>query len=335
VKPPQDPPGGGDSRSQSQADSPSELEMFRAQELLLLRATEGLTAAQAAELEALGAADDDSYDLAAAAIELATLPHQELPFEVAQRVLLAAGARPPSATIAARNAGAGAASSATSGAGSAAPPASPEVAEAQASPQGPRGGGDVLPLAPRRSRIPLITSCIATAAAAAAIVWAVRKPPERVIERVVERVEIPAPPPATPSPTEARAQLLASAADVQTLPWTATADPAAKGARGDVVWSPSKQEGYLRFVGLAPNDPTLIQYQLWIFDQLRDERYPVDGGVFDAVAAGPDGEVVIKISPKLFVNQPVLFAITVEPPGGVVVSKRERIVVTAAPAKAG
>ena len=169
------------------------------------------------------------------------------------------------------------------------------------------------------------------AAAAAAIVWAVQKEPTVV----VQRIEVPAPPPPIarpPLPSEARAALLASAADVQTLPWTATADDAAQGVSGDVVWSASQQEGYLRFVGLAPNDPRLLQYQLWIFDKLRDERYPVDGGVFDV---GPSGEIVIKIAPKLRVNEPVLFAVTVEPPGGVVVSKRERIVVTASPAKAG
>ncbi len=34
---------------------------------------------------------------------------------------------------------------------------------------------------------------------------------------------------------------------------------------------------------------------------------------------------------KLSVDDPVLFAVTIEKPGGVVVSKRERIVVTAAP----
>ena len=96
------------------------------------------------------------------------------------------------------------------------------------------------------------------------------------------------------------------------------------------MWSPSLQEGYLRINGLAPNDPRILQYQLWIFDKRRDDRFPVDGGVFDIA---PTGEVVIKISPKLFVAEPVLFAITIEPPGGVVVSKRERIVVTAAPAK--
>ena len=44
--------------------------------------------------------------------------------------------------------------------------------------------------------------------------------------------------------------------------------------------------------------------------------------------------MIIPITAKLSVDEPVLFAVTIEKPGGVVVSKRERIVVTAAP-KAG
>jgi len=66
-----------------------------------------------------------------------------------------------------------------------------------------------------------------------------------------------------------------------TLPWKSTEDVAAKGASGDVVWSSAKQQGYMRIRGLAANDPVRSQYQLWIFDEARDERYPVDGGVFD------------------------------------------------------
>jgi hypothetical protein len=58
--------------------------------------------------------------------------------------------------------------------------------------------------------------------------------------------------------------------------------------------------------------------------------YPVDGGVFEIPADG--GEVVIPIEAKLPVGQPTLFAVTVEPPGGVVVSSRERIVLVAQPA---
>ncbi len=304
----------------------SDIDEARAQELLLLRATEGLTEEQAEELTALGAADDESYDLAAAALELALLPphlQHELPAPLAQLILNGAVPASPQLPAAAQL--------------PAAPPAlaTPEVSTpAPAPPAAAAPDAMVTPLAPRRARASVVIAWTAAAAgfaaAAGAILWASRQEPEVI----VQRVEVPIPPePAPPpiTPTAARAKLLAEAADVQTLPWTATKDPAAQGATGDVVWSPSRQEGYLRFVGLSPNDPKAIQYQLWIFDKLRDDRFPVDGGVFDV---GPSGEVVIKISPKLFVNEPVLFAITVEPPGGVVVSKRERIVVTAAP-KAG
>jgi len=83
----------------------------------------------------------------------------------------------------------------------------------------------------------------------------------------------------------------------------------------------------MRFKGLAKNDPSRAQYQLWIFDKTRDEKYPVDGGVFDVDS--DTGDVVVPSRATLPVNAPVLFAVTLERPGGVVVSKREHIVVTA------
>lgn len=127
------------------------------------------------------------------------------------------------------------------------------------------------------------------------------------------------------APGEARTALLGKP-DVAKLAWTATADPNAHGASGDVVWSTAEQRGYMRFVGLVPNDPKQFQYQLWIFDKDRDDKYPVDGGVFDVSS---NGEVIVPISAKLRVSDATLFAVTIEKPGGVVVSKRERIVVTA------
>lgn len=84
----------------------------------------------------------------------------------------------------------------------------------------------------------------------------------------------------------------------------------------------------MRFEGLAHNDPSQFQYQLWIFDDSRDDAHPVDGGVFDVPSSG---EVLVPISAKLKVGKAKLFAVTVERPGGVVVSKRERIVLTASP----
>jgi anti-sigma-K factor RskA len=146
-----------------------------------------------------------------------------------------------------------------------------------------------------------------------------------VVEKV-QVVEVAAPPPRVPTPGERRAELLAQAPDARTIDWSVTPDPAAKGANGDVVWSESRQQGYMRIRGLAANDPKATQYQLWIFDGKRDQAHPVDGGVFDVV----DGEVVVPIRAAIRVFEPKLFAVTVEKPGGVVVSKRERIVLTAA-----
>ncbi|MFT7669798.1 MAG: hypothetical protein ACI8X5_002505 [Planctomycetota bacterium] len=126
-----------------------------------------------------------------------------------------------------------------------------------------------------------------------------------------------------------RAELIASAGDLVRLDWTASEDPSAAGAGGDVVWSSSFQEGYMRFRSLAPNDPEQSQYQLWIFDPTRAnwEEKPVDGGVFDVLSTG---EVVVPIDAKLAVNETALFAVTIEVSGGVVVSERERLVLTAA-----
>jgi hypothetical protein len=146
-----------------------------------------------------------------------------------------------------------------------------------------------------------------------------------VVEKV-QVVEVTAPPPRVRTPGERRAELLAQDPDAMTIGWSATPDPAAKGAGGDVVWSEARQQGYMRIRGLAANDPKAAQYQLWIFDGRRDQAHPVDGGVFDVV----DGEVVVPIRAAIQVFEPKLFAVTVERPGGVVVSKRERIVLTAA-----
>ncbi|MEZ4234000.1 MAG: anti-sigma factor [Polyangiaceae bacterium] len=167
------------------------------------------------------------------------------------------------------------------------------------------------------------------AAAALVVVWFVlgkRSEPQVSVTPPPEPPSavpsVPAPP---PTPEEQRAELLKHE-DARKLAWSATKDEAAKGASGDVVWSSHAQQGYMRFKGLEPNDPKRSQYQLWIFSKDQDERYPVDGGVFDVDSSG---EVVVAIDPKLHVDEPTLFAITVEKPGGVVVSKRERIVLTA------
>jgi len=131
------------------------------------------------------------------------------------------------------------------------------------------------------------------------------------------------PPPLPPTPAEERAALLAKADSIK-ITLGGTKDPGSAGMTGDVVWDPATQRGYMHFTGLAANDPTVRQYQIWIFDGTRDKRYPVDGGVFDVPA--DTNEVVIPIRASLMVRQPAAFAVSVEKPGGAVVSGREHIV---------
>ncbi len=165
--------------------------------------------------------------------------------------------------------------------------------------------------APRR-RAPVAPWALAAAAGLAALYFAAR----------------PLATPLAPDPAEARRALLAAEADTLRLDWTTTEDPAAAGGvGGDVVWSARAQHGFMRFAGLAANDPSVEQYQLWIFDAERPEATPVDGGVFDVPTGVP--EVVVPIDAKLAVGRPALFAVTVEIPGGVVVSERSRIAVLA------
>ncbi len=125
-----------------------------------------------------------------------------------------------------------------------------------------------------------------------------------------------------------QAEQVAQVSDAVEIAWTGTEDPLGQGVGGEVLWSDDEQRGFMRFEGLEPNDPQQQQYQLWIFDKDRSADHPVDGGVFD-VPAGSDS-VLVPIDAKLAVSEATLFAITLEKPGGVVVSSRERLLLTAA-----
>ncbi|MEM7229812.1 MAG: anti-sigma factor, partial [Planctomycetota bacterium] len=114
-------------------------------------------------------------------------------------------------------------------------------------------------------------------------------------------------------------RLQAVATDVMNVSWSPDG-----GMTGEVIWSNERQAGFIVIDGLDVNDPSDFQYQLWIFDDALaaySENTAIDGGVFDVTA---DGRVVIPISAKLEVKDPTLFAITSEPPGGVVKHNPER-----------
>lgn len=203
----------------------------------------------------------------------------------------------------------------------------------------------VLPPADRSSPLLAWTGWVAAAAACVALVMALNRepsadpapPPGPTVQLppTPTPTPTPAPEPSQPqvalTPAEERARLLAAGGDaVVQAQWEPPA-PDATPVRGDVVWSDREQRGFLRFADLAPNNPEEWVYQLWIFDAERDDRFPVDGGVFSVAAttAGAGGEVIIPIDPKLKVHKGAMFAITREKPGGAVVSDRSQMVALA------
>jgi anti-sigma-K factor RskA len=123
------------------------------------------------------------------------------------------------------------------------------------------------------------------------------------------------------SAEELRQKLISNSDDVIVRDWSEGKTPFDTPVTGDVAWSNQQQSGFMRFVGLPVNDPTNQQYQLWIIDPERDDE-PIDGGVFDATSTN---EIVVPIHAKLGVIQPTAFAITIEQPGGVVVSSQEQL----------
>lgn len=132
----------------------------------------------------------------------------------------------------------------------------------------------------------------------------------------------------TPTPVveetlaQKRDRLKKEAADVTRAEWTKGNVKDSEGVMGEVVWSDEKQEGYMTFRGLPVNDANKEAYQLWIFEDGKLESHPKDGGVFNVSS---DGEVVVAIKAKLKTNAPKAFAVTIEKPGGVVVSDRTKI----------
>lgn len=124
------------------------------------------------------------------------------------------------------------------------------------------------------------------------------------------------------TPTQLRQQLIETEKMVVRADWSKGTLKESETISGDVVWSDAKQTGYVRVTGLPVNDKTKNQYQLWIFEDAKLEKFPKDGGVFDV---NDNGEVIIPINANIAVNNPKAFAITVEKPGGVVVSERDQI----------
>jgi len=115
-----------------------------------------------------------------------------------------------------------------------------------------------------------------------------------------------------------------TAKDLIQYPWHSRTDDLGP-INGDIIWSDQGQKGFIQIAGLPMNDPNKNQYQIWIIDPLKYGQ-PVDGGIFDVIRT--DKAIIIPINPKLPISKAVGFAITLEQPGGVVVSS-EPLLLTA------
>ena len=287
-----------DSRRTSEGDGTRP--MSRLEELLADRAVQPLTAEEQRELERLlaaaGRVDADEFDRAAAAIELALGVRRKLePLPAALRERIATSASLSATQF--------------------------RSAHHRAIADSARAARPSLSPMPRSTFI----LWSGWAAAAAAILLTI------FIAQVARRsdrlgTQSPGVPGATGA-TGATGAAVAAAKDKLSLPWKPTDDPDGKNVRGEIVWSDALQAGFMHFTGLPKNDPAQHQYQLWIFDSNQDDRYPIDGGVFDIASA--NGEAIVPIQAKLKVKWPRMFAVTEEKPGGVVVSAREHLVALA------
>lgn len=160
-------------------------------------------------------------------------------------------------------------------------------------------------------------AALAAGVALAANIYLTRIPPQELAQL----------PPAIEKPkvltvAEKREELLRSTAGLVKANWAPGNVKDLKNISGDVIWSDEKQTGYVRLSGLPANDKAKETYQLWIFDKGQDKATPIDGGTFDVAS---NGETVLAINAAIKALEPGMFAVTVEKPGGVVVSKREKI----------
>ena len=268
-------------------------------DLVTKKATYGLDEAEQATLDSYyadaGIADDTSFEIAAAAIGLVGLKiDEQLPAHLQTKII--ASADDYFATLGTQH----------------------DAVSLQANEPEPDLFQKTFTYEPTRRSWSWLGWALAGAAciALAINVWTTRFTP----------VEIGGPkPPEAPvklTPEQEMAELLASGNAIIKANWSAGNVKALNNISGDVVWSDEKQKGYMRFRGLPVNDKNKETYQLWIFDKTQDKATPIDGGTFDV---DQNGEVVIPINAKLKTREPGMFAVTVEKPGGVVVSKREKV----------
>ena len=282
----------------------NELEQEKMLDLLILKATGEITKEELEQLRKLEEIypefkDDISFELTAAAINLIDLPSQEqMPAHLQSKILADAErfyASPETEIKTLKNSG------------------ETEKEEFQ----------KTFDFEPKRS---IWQSLGWVVAALACIVLAVNvwttynRPKTEIVQNPPQQIT----PTPTPAMSEQREQLMASMSDVAQKSWTDFDPKKPFNVEGDVVWSNAAQKGFLRFKNLPVNDKTKETYQIWIFDETQ--KNPVSAGVFDASQAG---EIIIPMNAAIKVTKPTMVGITVEKPGGVMVSGLEKVMAVA------
>jgi len=278
-------------------------------DLLTKQATYGLDAAEQKQLEELSADAnfrmDDSFDIAAAAIGMMDLEIEPMPAHLHSKILASADSYFASTASSVET-------------------SSPEKAETE----------DMQPtfaFEPKRSGIASWLGWALAGAACVALAFniyttRIQTPPTVAVGPT------PTVTPDKPNPAKQYDELLLASNVIKANFGAAPkAEPDLQKVAGEVVWSDEKQAGYMKLRNLPKNDKAKSTYQLWLFEENQGEKTPIDGGTFDVDA---DGEVIIPINAKLKAKNPGMFAITVEKPGGVVVSDRKKIAALAQVGKA-
>jgi hypothetical protein len=274
----------------------TDFEVMRVQELLVLRATEGLSDGEKTELARFDSDDIASFDVAAAMVAFSVQHREDMPDDVTARVLQNALSHHGKQRAAKDSSTA---------------PALPSVAAVFTAQTIPAvvSTASVHKLTPKASSSQRSSSILAysgwgfAAAAAGVAIWMFANKSDSETKRE----------------SAVSAAAVAAASDVISLPLLT------EGALGgNVKWSASAQQGALSIVGLPSNVPTTERYQLWIFDRNRDARYPVDAGLFDA----SKGATQFNFAPRMKVEHVTQFMVTREAAHGAVVSERKAVIAT-------
>ncbi len=280
--------------------------LSRREELLADRAAQGLTPAETVELEALGAGDDESIDRAAAMLDrgLSRDARTEAMPEAIRARLLAMGQQW------AKSVGRDSGSEDHRHVTPALRLAQPAASESTVVPGTLRMGDRVFRLGTGLGGWLAAAACLGFAA-----IVVTRNPGERVIEIPIVR-EIGE---AFKAPVQGFDEFK-ERGDVVAL-----ASSGDDGTEAELVFDPAADCGFLAVSGLDPSAHSDCQYQLWVFDAGRADPHPVNGGLFDVQTVQAGAKIVIPVSTRLPVKNPVAFAVSVEPRGGSVITEPQRI----------